>query len=76
MTLEAKEAFERIKNMISSDSNLLTPDLYKESIFATDASNEAIGAKLSQICKDGKERAVCYFSKDEPQFNFTPLQRI
>ena len=46
--------------MLSKEPILKYPDFYKEFIFATDASNVAIGAVLGQLDELGKEHPVAY----------------
>lgn len=62
-TKEMKEAFEKIKTAISSAKSLLLPDINKPFYLTTDASNNSIGAILSQIDSDNVEKPIEYFSK-------------
>ena len=54
-TNECQSAFEELKNRLAH------PDFSKKFILDTDASNEAIGAVLSQEI-DGKERPIAFAS--------------
>ena len=47
-TNECQSAFEELKNRLVSSPILAHPDFSKKFILDTDASNEAIGALLSQ----------------------------
>ena len=57
-----EEAFNTLKERLCNQPILILPDLSKPFILATDASNEAIGAVLSQIQEDD-ELPVSYLSR-------------
>ena len=59
---ECEESFTRLKETLSTTPILGYPRLNMPFILDTDASNEAIGAVLSQE-QDGSERVIAYFSK-------------
>jgi hypothetical protein len=61
-TNECQSAFEELKNRLVSSSILAHPDFSKKFILDTDASNEAIGAVLSQEI-DVKERPIAFASR-------------
>ena len=61
-TNECQSAFEELKNRLVSSPILAHPDFSKKFILDTDASNEAIGAVLSQEI-DGKERPIAFASR-------------
>jgi hypothetical protein len=56
---ECQSAFEELKSRLVSSPILAHPDFSKKFILDTDASNEAIGAVLSQEI-DGKERPIAF----------------
>ena len=41
----------------------MNPNFTKQFILQTDASNRGVGAVLSQLGNDGKDRPVAYFSR-------------
>ncbi|KAF8784306.1 Retrovirus-related Pol polyprotein like [Argiope bruennichi] len=55
-------AFNKLKDAITSAPVLAYPEIGKQVILDTDASHECIGAVLSQEI-DGQERVIAYFSK-------------
>ena len=59
---ECQSAFELLKHRLTSAPILTHPDFTQSFILDTDASQNAIGAALSQV-QDGKERVVAYASK-------------
>lgn len=59
---EAQEAFEVLRNKLITAPILALPDITKPFVLDTDASNEAIGAVLSQNI-DGTERVIAYASR-------------
>lgn len=71
------QAFNLIKCSISIDSLLQIPNLDKQLILTTDASNNAIGATLSQLDTHGIERTVSYFSRllSQAQKNYSTTDR-
>ena len=56
------EAFQKLKECLTTAPVLMNPDFEKPFILQTDASNTAIGAVLSQQFEDG-EHPVAYLSK-------------
>lgn len=65
-TNEAEQAFKVLKQKLCSTPILAYPDVREDSgifILDTDASNEGIGAVLSQIQPDGSERVISYASR-------------
>ena len=61
-TKEAQIAFETLRNRLITAPILALPDITKRFILDTDASNNAIGAVLSQEI-DGRERVIAYASR-------------
>ena len=61
-TDECQRSFELLKQKLVSAPILASPDFNEPFILDTDASNDAIGAVLSQVI-DGKERPIAYASK-------------
>lgn len=59
---EQEEAFNTLKNILTSQSVLQYPDFSKEFVLTTDASTEALGAILSQG-EIGKDRPIAYASR-------------
>ena len=62
-TAECGEAFSTLKKHLSTPSVLVFPDFAREFVLDTDASNQGIGAVLSQIQSDGQEQVVVYASR-------------
>ena len=62
-TPECQRSFDLLRNLLSSPPILVYPDFTKPFILDTDASNEGIGAVLSQLDAQGKERVVAYGSR-------------
>ena len=61
-TTACQEAFEELKNRLTSAPILAMPQDDQPYRLDTDASNDAIGAVLSQV-QDGQERVVAYASR-------------
>ena len=61
-TEECEDAFQELKKRLQESPILAYPDPEKDHILDTDASNEGIGAVLSQVV-DGKERVISYASR-------------
>lgn len=61
-TEKCEDAFHRLKEALCTAPVLKTPDLRREMILQTDASNRGIGAVLSQI-NEGEEHPVIYVSR-------------
>ena len=62
-TSEREKAFQSLKEALCSRPILRSPNLDKEFILQTDASNQGVGAVLSQFEIDGQEHPVAYFSR-------------
>ena len=58
-----QKAFDMIKNVLAEDAARFVPDLNKEFIVKTDASEKGIGAMLVQETSEGTRRVVEYASK-------------
>jgi hypothetical protein len=62
-TVECQQAFDTLKERLTTAPILIYPDLNKPFIVQTDASNEAIGAVLSQTSTDDKEHPIAFVSR-------------
>ena len=62
-TPDCEQAFQKVKQLLCEAPVLRTPDLSKEMIVQTDASNRGLGGVLSQIGDDGEEHPVVYISR-------------
>jgi hypothetical protein len=58
-----QEAFERLKEKVTSAPILVQPDVQRPFKLETDASDYATGAVLSQLCEDEKWRPIGFLSK-------------
>ena len=61
-TDDCEEAFNSLKQALTSPPLLAYPDFGNKFFLATDASQDAVGAVLSQM-EDGKDRVVAYYSQ-------------
>ena len=62
-TPDCQAAFDLLKKQLSSAPILSFPNFQEPFVLDTDASDNGIGAVLSQIGNDGKERAISFFSR-------------
>lgn len=62
-TAECQESFRKIKELLSKEPVLLAPNFNKPFTLHTDASDEGVGAALSQADENGNFRPISYFSK-------------
>ena len=62
-TTDCQHAFEKLCQLLSQAPVLAHPNFEKEFILDTDASDNGIGAVLSQIGDDGKEHVIAYGSR-------------
>ena len=60
---ECQQAFDDLKQRLTTAPILAYPDYKKKFILATDASYNGFGATLSQIADDQKEHPIAYASK-------------
>lgn len=69
---EYKEAFNKLKLLITTDPILVYPDFAKKFTLTTDASNFAIGAVLSQ-----DNHPICYASRtlNEHECNYSTIEK-
>ncbi|GFY31200.1 retrovirus-related Pol polyprotein from transposon 17.6 [Trichonephila clavipes] len=70
-TVDCNNAFNKLKDALTSAPVLAYPEIGKQFILDTDASHESIGVVLSQEI-DGQERVIAYFSKclSKPERNY------
>ncbi|GFV64240.1 retrovirus-related Pol polyprotein from transposon opus [Trichonephila clavipes] len=70
-TVDCNNAFNKLKDALTSARVLAYPEIGKQFILDADASHESIGAVLSQEI-DGQERVIAYFSKclSKPERNY------
>src|SRR5579884_1184630 len=61
-TVDQKNAFQTLKEKLTSAPILIYPDFTKKFYLYTDASDSGLGAVLSQKDKDGREQVVAYAS--------------
>ena len=62
-TIQCQESFNLLRELLSSPPILSYPDFKKPFILDTDASNEGIGAVLSQLDNHGREYVIAYGSR-------------
>ena len=62
-TVECDQAFQRLREQLTTPPVLVFPDFTKEFMLDTDASDQGIGAVLSQIQSNGQERVIAYASR-------------
>jgi hypothetical protein len=60
---ECEQAFSTLKNALTREPVLRSPDFKKEFIVQTDASNVGIGGILAQLDDEGGEHPVAYYSR-------------
>ncbi|GFS75321.1 retrovirus-related Pol polyprotein from transposon 17.6 [Trichonephila clavipes] len=70
-TVDCNNAFNKLKDALTSAPVLAYPEIGKQFILDTDASHESIGAVLPQEI-DGQERVIAFFSKclSKPERNY------
>ncbi|GFY21178.1 retrovirus-related Pol polyprotein from transposon opus [Trichonephila clavipes] len=71
LSVDCINAFNKLKDALTSSPVLAYPEIGKQFILDTDASHESTGAVLSQKI-DGQERVIAYFSKylSKPERNY------
>ena len=69
---ECRDAFKALKDRLTTEPILAIFDPEKEATVDTDASDYAIGARLTQKAEDGKARTVAYYSRKMtgPELNY------
>ena len=74
-TVECNQAFQRLREQLTTPPVLVFPDFTKEFMLDTDVSDQGIGAVLSQIQSDGQEKvnayASCLLNKAERHYCIT-----
>jgi hypothetical protein len=72
-----QEAFQKLKDVLTSTPILKLPDNSKPFILHTDASNIALGVVLEQLDDDGKQRVVAYLSRtlNDAEKNYSTTER-
>ena len=70
-------SFENLKRCLSNAEILFTPRYDRHFIIHTDASDYAVGACLSQMDDEGKERPIAYFSSklSDTQRNWATIKK-
>ncbi|PAA52294.1 hypothetical protein BOX15_Mlig007858g1 [Macrostomum lignano] len=76
-TNAAQTAFEKLKQLLSTDILLVHPNPRKPYFLHTDASDTAIGAVLSQLDDSNHQRPVAYISKtlSPTEQRYPPIER-
>ena len=76
-TAELEEAFQKLKDAVSASMVLRLPNLEKEFILQTDASNSGIGAALQQQDEDGLRYPVCFWSRKlkKAEQNYSTIEK-
>jgi hypothetical protein len=78
-TDEQQEAFDKLKQILSTELLLIYPDFSQPFIVACDASTKAVGAVLSQM-RNGEERPIAYCSRQlnsaESKYSVTELELL
>ena len=62
-TVECQAAFQELRQRLTSAPILAHPDFSQQFILDTDASDIGMGAVLSQVDREGRERAIAYGSR-------------
>ena len=72
-----QNAFEQVKNLLTSAPLLAAPQMRKTFKLQVDASKMGAGAVLLQDGEDGVERPVCYFSRkfSTYQLNYSTIEK-
>ena len=62
-TVECEESFKKLKELCSNTPGLAYPNYTEKFKLYTDASESGLGAVLTQVQNDGKERPIAYASR-------------
>ena len=76
-TNECQESFDKLRDCLCSTPILAYPNFQKPFILDTDASDVGIGAVLSQLNEDGRERVIAYGSRllTKPEHQYCVTRR-
>jgi hypothetical protein len=78
-TNDCQQAFDKLKEILSTEPLLIYPDFSQPFIVACDASTKAVGAVLSQL-RNGEERPIAYCSRQlnlaESKYSVTELELL
>ena len=79
-TGSCEEAFNQLKNLLTTAPILVYPDFEKEFFLETDASGSGLGAVLTQVQEDGLHRPIAYASRTlqdhERNYGITELEAL
>ena len=76
-TEQGTVAFEELKKKLTTPPILTFPRFDREFLLATDASDSAIGAVLSQVHDNGTEKVIAYWSRQlsKAERNYSTIER-
>jgi hypothetical protein len=78
-TVEQQQAFDKLKQILSTEPLLIYPDFSQPFTVACDASTKAVGAVLSQM-RNGEDRPIAYCSRQlnsaESKYSITELELL
>lgn len=75
-TTQCETSFLKLKEALTSEPLLIYPNYDRPFVLTTDASNESIGAVLSQDY-NGKDSPICYYSRtlNKAEVNYSVIER-
>eukprot|EP00731_Ephydatia_muelleri_P024415 Em0016g686a len=76
-TAQCTMAFQELKERLTTPPVLAFPQFDREFLLATDASDSAIGAVLSQVDDNGTEKIIAYWSRQltKAERNYSTIER-
>ena len=76
-TAQCTMAFQELKERLTTPPVLAFPQFDREFLLATDASDSAIGAVLSQVDDNGTEKVIAYWSRQltKAERNYSTIER-